>query len=303
VAALTAFRVAHHGDWVPNTARAKVAFSALTLERGAMYLGAFWTVLPAGLLVPLATLPLAVGERRRGATLAAGSLGLVLATFAYGVLVGGDFMAFHRFFLPALPFLAVLVGLLAEAARGRGRPLVALAVPALVVATSLPPAFGAHLASEPLRKATHFRWDLGYTPELAFWNGMKDRAERWSVLGRALELHTEEGESIVMGTIGAAGYYSRLFVFDRRGLVTPEVNDVPLPEGARTTPGHDRQVPASFFLARNPTYLDAYVLPAGAPTPPGTPTRRIERRPLPVEAGFPPERTLVLVLPAGRRGR
>ena len=70
---------------------------------------------------------------------------------------------------------------------------------------------------------------------------MKDRAERWSVLGRALAVHTREGESIVMGTIGAAGYYSRLFIYDRRGLVTPEVNETPVPSGQRATPGHDLQ--------------------------------------------------------------
>lgn len=293
IGALMLVRVLVHGDWVPNTARAKVAFSALTLERGLMYLATFLIVLPAGLLLPVGLLLQRSKEPR--SPLVLGSLLMVLATYVYSVLVGGDFMCWSRFILPALPFLALLIGVFVERFVRRGATPVGLALALILIGSSIPAAFGVHFVSEPVRKLVHFRWGNGYTPELMFWNGMKSRAERWIVLGKALGYHTEEGESIVMGRIGAAGYYSRLFVYDRRGLVTPEVNEVPVPKGERTTPGHDRQVPVSFFAKYNPTYLEASMLASSAPTPSGTPKREITRLDCPESEGFPPNRTLILI--------
>ena len=293
IGALMLLRVLVHGDWVPNTARAKVAFSSLTLERGLMYLATFLIVLPAALLLPVGLLLQRSKELRTPLVL--GSLLMVLATYFYSVLVGGDFMCWNRFLLPALPFLALLVGIFVERFVRKGSTPVGLALAVILIGSSIPAAFGVHFVSEPLRKLVHFRWGNGYTPELMFWNGMKSRAERWIVLGKALGLHTQEGESIVMGRIGAAGYYSRLYVYDRRGLVTPQVNEVPVPAGERTTPGHDRQVPVSFFAKYNPTYLEASMLASSAPTPLGTPKRVITRLDCPESEGFPANRTLILI--------
>jgi len=299
VGALMLVRIVVHGDWVPNTARAKIAFSALSTERGLLYLASYFLILPAGLLLPIGFALQRTAKLR--SPMATGSLLLVLATYLYSVLVGADFMCWSRFLIPALPFLAVLLGVFVERFVSRGASPLGLALALILIGTSIPPAFGIHFVSEPTRKATHFRWGTGYTTELMFWNGMKSRAERWITLGKALAMHTNEGESIVMGRIGAAGYYSRLFIYDRRGLVTPEVNQVPIPEGERTTPGHDRQVPASFFAKYNPTYLEASMLASSAETPKGGPNREITRLECPESAGFPPRRTLILTRAVGRK--
>ena len=56
------------------------------------------------------------------------------------------------------------------------------------------------------------------------------------------------------GAIGAVGYYSNLFVFDRYGLVTRSVALQDAPQVLRK-PGHDKRVSLDFFLDQEPTLM------------------------------------------------
>jgi len=134
---------------------------------------------------------------------------------------------------------------------------------------------------------------------------------RWSLVGRALALHTRPGESIILAGLGAQAYPNELYVYDNYGLVTPEVVSSARIRG-QATPGHDLQVPSHFFFpppygtfSHAPTYLGAmlvadptaYVegrapwwveeLPAGWEQHPYSRLVRSEEHPLPVAAGFP----------------
>ncbi|MDF1799129.1 MAG: hypothetical protein P1V81_08140 [Planctomycetota bacterium] len=272
-----AWRLATFGDYLPNTARAKVGMSALSLERGGKYLAHYLVILPvvaatfvAGLAHGARQLRRALAERASGASgpthptghgLDAISIATLMAgaTFAYAVLVGGDFMAMGRFFFPAIPFLALVFGALVERHGTAARVGWVAAF-----AASLLPIFDRHLAPLAVREALWFRWSSpAYESEFAFWKGMRDRAEEWSLIGKACDLHTTAAESLVLGPIGAVGYHSDLWIFDAYGLTNREVLEATEPASVRSTPGHDRLVDLEFFDRFEPTWKEAWLTRPG----------------------------------------
>ncbi|MFQ5750314.1 MAG: hypothetical protein ACE5H3_12810, partial [Planctomycetota bacterium] len=123
---------------------------------------------------------------------------------------------------------------------------------------SLPPAFNRHWVPASVRAGFSVRREQPPPSEFEFWRGMKQRASRWALLGKALRAKTRPGESLVFRNIGAVGYYSGLRIFDQLGLTSREA--ALSGEGhALRVPGHDVQLPVSFFLKEEPTYLEARV--------------------------------------------
>jgi hypothetical protein len=120
-----------------------------------------------------------------------------------------------------------------------------------------------HAAPRALREALRFRAG-GYVDELEAYRGERDNALDWSLLGRVLDEHTEPGESLVVGGIGAIGYHSELYLHDQFGLVT-RARDVDLVWERLNEPGHDRYIPAASFLRHRPTYLSARLARASEP--------------------------------------
>jgi hypothetical protein len=77
-------------------------------------------------------------------------------------------------------------------------------------------------------------------------------------IGLALAENARPGESIVVGAIGAIGYYSKLHVYDRFGLVSRDVAEWAVgggDPGPLRSPGHDVKVSRDFFLDEHPTYI------------------------------------------------
>ncbi|MEZ5976892.1 MAG: hypothetical protein R3F34_01560 [Planctomycetota bacterium] len=257
IAAQSAWRLSYHGDWLPYTARAKVAFSPWVAERGLRYVLVNWLNVPATAIATLLlVLPsLRSSSRSEDAWRTVASI-VVVASLTYCIAVGGDFMAMGRFLLPTLPFLAIAAGDAVAALVHRGRTGTATFGVAALLCGSLPVLFGAVYTPESLRRALDFRYGHPYETELEFLRGDADRATFWSEIGRALALHTDPSESLVRGPIGAVGYYSRLTIFDQFGLVDREValHD---PRGTerKALPGHDLFADPTFFAERNPTYL------------------------------------------------
>jgi len=252
IAVQTVWRVLYHGDWLPNTARAKAGGSLAYLDRGLEYLATYWATVPATLVLLALSFAFWRGERAwwwRACSLTA------LGTFAYGALTGGDFMPFGRFYLPALPFLALVAGAAIErVARARG-PALATAVGALLVGTSLPALFDLHLTPTALREAVQFRHGRPYETEYAFWQGEQERRHKWEQVGRALAQHTPPDASVVRTSIGAVGYYSRRTLYDSYGLVDRQVALEAEADPERPSlPGHDVLVTPDFFADRAPTY-------------------------------------------------
>ncbi|MEM7203021.1 MAG: hypothetical protein AAF628_22365 [Planctomycetota bacterium] len=257
-AAHTAWRLSYYGDWLPNTARNKVGLSGPALARGVDYLLTYWLTVPAAAVVLVAALPLVF---RRGAWRLRVAAGLAAATFLYGVLVGGDFMAMGRFVLPAIPFLALIVGAWVSSAWAWKGALPALLVTAAAIGGALPALYDVHLTPPAWRESHAFRWGKEYVTEYGFWHGMQTRAFRWANLGRALAVHTKPDESLVRGAIGAVGYYSGLVIYDQLGLVNRDVVDqIEVNPNNLKIPGHDRVAGVQFFADHNPTYVDAQLL-------------------------------------------
>lgn len=253
----TAWRAATYGSLVAATAKAKVGLSGDRLWRGLLYVGGMLVALVApGLAFPALPGALRHADRRwRTVALLAGGV------VAYAVLVGGDYMAFGRMLVPSLPFVALLVGRWADGARLPVR----IGVAAVCVVGALP-GLGQELAPEPLRDAFFVRHT---TPRVRtehhMWTYMSNNAARWRTQGLALRAAVPAGSSLVTGAIGARGYFSELFLWDRGGLVSAEVHALPRDiDPLRASPGHDRTAPWDFFLQFEPDVLRFKVLPGGA---------------------------------------
>lgn len=256
VAGLFAFRLGYHGDWLPNTVRAKVGMSLELLRRGACYLLSYWLAIPAAAL--LLGLGVALGRRGEEAWLRVCAF-LIGGTFLYGVLVGGDFMAMGRFFLPTAPFLALVAGRGAQVASDRHGGSAAAGCGAVFLVLSAPAAFDVHLVPSSVRESVSFRWHGAFQSEHSFWRGMEKRAKKWADLGRFLGQHADPDASVVRIAIGAVGYYSNLFIYDQAGLVNREVvRDVPVAHPLKM-PSHDRIAEISYFAGYEPTYARVFL--------------------------------------------
>lgn len=274
----TALRLGVHGDWLPNTARAKVDLTAFTLERGARYAGSFLLTFP-GVALALAAFGLQGRRVLERPTVAA--LLVTLAALAYSVAVGGDFMCFHRFLLPVWPFGAVLFAkaLQALAEDGGSRRHAALALVAVVVTTNALPGAGLEVVPQRVRETCWFRFNardasgaMLFRSEREQWQDMAARAREWRRLGEALAEHASPDDRLCAGAIGAVGWASGLVVHDQFGLTRRDVASFPEVPGERS-PGHDRYASPSWFQAEGATIARAAVLDArvvaqrGAPPP------------------------------------
>ncbi|MEM7309705.1 MAG: hypothetical protein AAF682_23720 [Planctomycetota bacterium] len=283
VGAQLAFRLGYYGDWLPNTVRAKVGMSVDLLRRGACYLVSYWLTIPA---VALAFVLGASFCGRRVEHWLRVSAVLIAGTFLYGVLVGGDFMAMGRFFVPAAPFLALVVGRLAQLAAARFGGVAAGALGVVLLGLSVPVLGDVHLAPRAAREACAFRWQIIYQTEYEFWRGMDERAQQWSDLGRALGEHADPDASIVRVAIGAVGYYSRLFVYDRAGLVNREVvRDIEIADPLKF-PSHDRVAKIPYFASYKPTYAHAVIVYGPNPVRPWPRASRSEVIPIAAADGY-----------------
>jgi hypothetical protein len=196
--------------------------------------------------------------RRDSKALVWSLLGIALAFYGYAVIIGGDFMTMGRVVLPAAPIHAAWVGIGVDhfAAREKRERVLAGAVGLVVM--GILPAWDRHVVPEALRAPFHFRHNRReYHSEYWVWKLQRDNHHAMSELGRALAAFARPGDSFVTGVIGNVGYYSDLVIYDQFGLVTPEVARLPLKDGHLRSPGHDKFVPKTFFLAHRPTYWDA----------------------------------------------
>jgi len=263
--AVTWWRLATFGAWVPNTAKAKLGLGARAFERGVDYAAHFVLTFPGALA--LFALCAFGAWRRRGAAEALALVGSA-ATVLHAVLVGGDFMAFGRFLVPALPLVLVGAGCgLAALPAGRARGAVQAACGVIAALGLALPAFDVHLTPTAWREAFRFRFNPGnfgaeqpFFSERQQWHNMRARAEEWGVVGRDLARLSRPDASVVAGAVGALGWHSRRRIFDRHGLLSREVAALP-PAPERRSPGHDTFVGPEFFLAERPTFLEVGIWP------------------------------------------
>jgi arabinofuranosyltransferase len=255
------WRYGYYGEWIPNTARVKAGASAARLQRGLGYVGTWLLALPA-ITIVLAYVPFV--RRRIPSEVLGPAAVLVCGGAFYATWVGGDFMPFGRFLVPALPF----VGLLFAAVFCRAETPRMFLTGALLCVLAFLSGLDLNPVPATLRELAHFRHKQKvYLTEVEYWQRMQTLTARNEVLARALALHTAADESLVFGPIGVIGFYTQLELYDKFGLVTPEAIDAGTLL-AKATPGHDLFVEDSFFLTFEPTYTHAFLtLPAGMVAP------------------------------------
>lgn len=234
VATQLAFRLAYYGDWVANTARAKVAFSWTRALDGWRYVegGLLWL----GGLTVLALLSLAaVRDRERRGRLLLAALPLV-AWLSYVATVGGDIFPARRHFVPAIVLLAFLAaeGIDALVSRAGGWRWAAVGAAALGLA-----ALGYFQWRDPENlRAVHERWE---------WDGQ--------VLGGLLQRAFADEEPLVaVDSAGCIPYFSGLPSLDMLGLNDRWLAHHP-PPGFGTGPLAHELGDGDYVLSRAPDLL------------------------------------------------
>lgn len=248
------WRYSYYQAWVPNTVYAKAGISAESLERGFDYVAEFFLTFPSKLLLCL----IALNVLRKNFNFLTITCALVsFGTIAWAVMVGGDFMTMGRFFIQALPFECILVAIALQNLRNRYTQPALIYFSVLILAINLMPAWNIHLVPRSVLKLVHFRHNTkSYRTEYEQWRSMNSNFELWKHTGTELAKISKPGDSIVLGAIGAVGYFSNLYIYDRFGLINREVSRMPV-GNTMHSPGHDSRVPPNYFLRYKPTYLQA----------------------------------------------
>ena len=253
-----AWRYLHFHTVIPGTAYTKFEPRLDLFWRGFMYIVSFVFVF----LTPLLAIPgFIVGLRGDARHQTIGVAFMFVALYAYAVVVGGDFMPMGRFLIPSLTFQTLLLGVLLQSMWEGKRVWVAVLIFDVII-VGLLPGWNVHIVPDTVLHRVGFREDRErLATEVHKWAAMRGNAKRWSLLGKALAEYSTPQQTLAAGAIGAMGYYSGLFIYDRFGLVTASVRGRGMQQQL-VFPGHDKGVEWSFFIPYEPDYLAAAIVPA-----------------------------------------
>lgn len=200
------WRHAYYGAWLPATLGAKTGDLDQQLDRGSEYLLTY--VEDGGPLLFLALFGLAYGLVRRHRELLSISA-VTVAWFTYVLLVGGDWMSYHRFLAPAEPFLFVLVGLTI-------RRIVETRDAAAILGLGLFALYGGLVRLHHVGEAQ----ERLIKEEMRYWTNTAGQAAEW------LATRATPGR-VAIGDIGYVGYRTDYPILDLLGLVDPVINELP----------------------------------------------------------------------------
>ena len=260
-----AWRYARYGYPMPNTYYAKTGGGVQQVLRGGLLAYVFLMqfalpLVPAALVAAWENGPPSIFRNRRvdlalwfrQHALATFSAAICIAYTANNVLVGGDYMAMHRFFVPVLPFMYLLFGLFVAALHRRIQTAensfgYALLLAFVALATFFP--------STPLERS------FFASPPQQHGDYRGVQIERWhvarlTVIGKFFDDYRRDpSESLATTAIGAIGYYADMQIYDIHGLVDTHIaHTPPPPDFGKRRPGHGRMdLPYTFGL--KPTYV------------------------------------------------
>lgn len=240
------FRLAYYGEWLPNPAHVKVAFTMDRVRDGWMYVRQAGPYL-AGLMIPTVfAVILGVGLRElRQRTLLVGvPLGVWLM---YVVMVGGDIFPAHRHWIPALICAAFVVANLTRWALAQpGHARSAALVGAILVAAIT---YMGQSRDPEVQRAREERWE---------WDG--------KYVGEML--HTAFGASeplIACDPAGCIPYFSKLDAIDMMGLNDYHIARARTADFGKGVLGHELG-DGKYILERKPDFI-LWTRPAGANIP------------------------------------
>jgi hypothetical protein len=229
-----ACRFAYYGYPLPNTFYLKVGATLAAVSRGFEYVCEFVAQRYGVPLLALASLLLWRESWVRWLLLHA------VLHFAYIVYVGGDFYPGHRFLLAVIPTLALLC---AAAFERLTRRFTTNGIPIWIPAVAV-------LACMLVRTGTITRG--AYALEIRTWGTTVDHNVRYMQWLAGVQ---REDASLVVGDIGAAGFFGDLRVVDVYGVIDPVVAHRSTPGFGTGKPGHEKFATPEELLARKPTYM------------------------------------------------
>ncbi len=233
-----AWRFSYYGDLLPNTFYAKTGGGLHQVQRGLTYAGGFALTLGGPLLLVI------VAPWLRGWRAALGSwrgyvLPLTLVYSAYIIAVGGDHFRGERFFVPLIPWLAILLadGLATlltapHAAQRLVRPLLALGL-----ATG---ALAALARTAPLDTTIR---------------GLDESVWIWREIGWWMADHTPPEASIAVAGAGAIAFYGQRTTIDMYGLTDRHIGRLAVADMGQGVAGHEKGDPAYILDQRRPDYI------------------------------------------------
>lgn len=263
LAAALVFRRVYYGEWLPNTWAVKQHGAALRDVYGVAYLE-FWAVNLG--LVAVAPLMLLLRPRHLPLLLP------ILVQLCWAWSIGGDFMAYGRFLLPATTLLALLLGLaLAEFRETRPWTKHAWAVLAAMLLLASAGRIPARLQSD--RADAHLHLDER-SPGFESVDAMHRFAVVRLAAGRLLAERVPPDTLITVGAAGAMPYASMLPALDSYGLVDPGVVAATKPRTQGARPGHQLHASIDYMKSHGPDLM-CHVGYAGERLPPPGLDRRM----------------------------
>ncbi|PRQ08637.1 hypothetical protein [Enhygromyxa salina] len=269
-------RKSYYGEWLPNTWAVKHHGAGLREFYGVGYLK-FWAdrvdlvwLIPAALLLRPRHLPLVLP---------------IAVQLGWAWSIGGDFMAYGRFLLPATTLTLLLLGLVLGEARDqlRLRGWLSLVWAELVwagVALALMVGYARQIPARIQEDREHAFLHIDYedpkqTPGFEGVDAMHRFAAVRYAAGLAFRASVPADTRITVGAAGALPYASELPAFDSYGLVDPGVVAVAEPKTKGARPGHQLQAPLDYMLRAHQPDLLCHIGYAGTRPPSRAAARRL----------------------------
>ncbi|MEI7646113.1 MAG: hypothetical protein WCJ55_17735 [Chloroflexales bacterium] len=230
------WRLSYYGDPLPNTFYAKTGGGLRQVLRGLEYAGGFALTLGGPLLL-LPLLPWLRGWRAAMRSWRGYLLPLALVYSAYIVAVGGDHFRGERFFVPVLPWLAMLLADGLAAALPQRPSRLAPALLALLLTCG-----GAAALARSAASAETI-------------SGVDESVWIWREIGWWLADHAPPDASLAALGAGAVAYYGQHPVIDLLGLTEKHIARITVADMGEGTAGHEKRDPAYVLRDRRPTYI------------------------------------------------
>jgi len=223
------FKLYYYGDLLPNTFYAKAGFTSGKLLDGLEYVGRYFRhYLGAGLFL----IPAVIGLKKNRRLLIPAMF--VFLYMMYIVFVGGDVLKVHRFFVPLMPIMALLI--VAGITTLIRNKVIAIAIIAIVIAWQ--------------------SW-MPYNYIFTYHNAELHLIRKMDIASTNLRKVAKNDFTLAASTIGKVGY--NLIghrVIDLLGLTDTTIARHPedTPEGMETT-WKERHFNTPYLLSQQPDYI------------------------------------------------
>jgi len=243
------WRYHYFGYLLPNTFYTKVGGTIWQVWRGLKYTLGFWGVTLLPLLVFVRIM------HRRLSTTEITVVAVIGVYTLYTILVGGDYMAMFRFFVPLLPWIALptaaAIRRVLQTFPADGIPRTALTL--LALAAYLLPSVSLERARNYI-PAPQIYWNIRYDsyPRMLF---ERLQVNRLSAIGHWLNQNVAHGSTLACQGIGAIGYFAmHLEILDINGLTDVNIAHKQIAGMGKGLAGHEKE-DFLYTLSRKPDII------------------------------------------------